>query len=238
MANISFFSRLGNLFKGFLSLFISGIEQEHPDIAYQNAIDSMIEKYEQLKNATAAIIRRRQDIEARLETTQNEYAKTSADLDAAVSTGQDDLSLLLIPKKDELEKALADQKAELAQASKDASNAKNSLLEVKSEIEKLKAEKDRMLAQMASAQARVKIQNQLEGLSVDAEVKALDNVREHIKNTVAKANLGDELKESDLDTRIANLRKAGETQTSQTKLDALKKAYAEKQTADPAQKTL
>ena len=49
----------------------------------------------------------------------------------------------------------------------DASNAKNSLLEVKSEIEKLKAEKDRMLAQMASAQARVKIQNQLEGLSVD-----------------------------------------------------------------------
>jgi len=236
MANISFFSRLGNLFKGFLSLFISGLEKDHPDIAYQNAIDSMIEKYEQLKNATAAIIRRRQDIEARLEATQNDYARTSADLDAAVSTGQDDLSLLLIPKKDELEKSLADLKAELAQASKDATNAKNSLLEVKSEIEKLKAEKDRMLAQMASAQARVKIQNQLEGLSVDAEVKALDNVREHIKNTVAKANLGDELKESDLDTRIANLRKAGETQTAQTKLDALKKAYAEKQAG--AQKTL
>ena len=236
MANISFFSRLGNLFKGFLSLFISGLEKDHPDIAYQNAIDSMIEKYEQLKNATAAIIRRRQDIEARLEATQNDYARTSADLDAAVSTGQDDLSLLLIPKKDELEKSLADLKAELAQASKDATNAKNSLLEVKSEIEKLKAEKDRMLAQMASAQARVKIQNQLEGLSVDAEVKALDNVREHIKNTVAKANLGDELKESDLDTRIANLRKAGETQTAQTKLDALKKAYSEKQAG--AQKTL
>ena len=236
MANISFFARLGNLFKGFLSLFISDIEKEHPDIAYQNAIDSMIEKYEQLKNATAAIIRRRQDIEARLEQTQNDYNRTSADLDAAVSTGQDDLSLLLIPKKDELEKALADLKGELAQASKDATNAKNSLLEVKSEIEKLKAEKDRMLAQMASAQARVKIQNQLEGLSVDAEVKALDNVREHIKNTVAKANLGDELKESDLDTRIANLRKAGETQTAQTKLDALKKAYAEKQAG--AQKTL
>ena len=236
MANISFFSRLGNLFKGFLSLFISGLEKEHPDIAYQNAIDSMIEKYEQLKNATAAIIRRRQDIESRLEATQNEYARTSADLDAAVGTGQDDLSLLLIPKKDELEKSLNDLKAELAQASKDASNAKNSLLEVKSEIEKLKAEKDRMLAQMASAQARVKIQNQLEGLSVDAEVKALDNVREHIKNTVAKANLGDELKESDLDTRIANLRKAGEVQTSQTKLDAMKKAYAEKQAA--AQKSM
>ena len=64
----------------------------------------------------------------------------------------------------------------------------------------------------------------------------LDNVREHIKNTVAKANLGDELKESDLDTRIASLRKVGETQSAQAKLDSLKKAYAEKQAG--AQKTL
>jgi phage shock protein A len=236
MANISFFARLGNLFKGFLSLFISDLEKDHPEIAYQNAIDSMIEKYEQLKNATAAIIRRRQDIEARLDTTQKDYARTSADLDAAVASGQDDLSLLLIPKKEELEQALTDLKGELTQASKDATTAKDSLMQVKGEIEKLKAEKDRMLAQMASAQARVKIQNQLDGLSVDAEVKALDNVREHIKNTVAKANLGDELKESDLDTRIANLRKSGEAQTAAVKLDALKKAYAEKQAG--AQKTL
>ena len=49
-----------------------------------------------------------------------------------------------------------------------------------------------MLAKMASAQARIRINEQLEGLSVDAEVKALDNVREHIKNTIAEANLGSE----------------------------------------------
>ena len=47
-----------------------------------------------------------------------------------------------------------------------------------------------MLAKMQSAQARLRIQEQLDGLSVDADVKALDNVREHIKNTIAEANLG------------------------------------------------
>ena len=47
-----------------------------------------------------------------------------------------------------------------------------------------------MLAKMQSAQARIRIQEQLDGLSVDADVKALDNVREHIKNTIAEANLG------------------------------------------------
>ena len=63
-----------------------------------------------------------------------------------------------------------------------------------------------MLAKMQSAQARIRVQEQLDGLSVDAEVKALDNVREHIKTTIAEANLGKELSESSLDSRLASLR--------------------------------
>ena len=56
------FKRLANLWKGFLSLWISDIEKEHPEIAYENAINSMVEKYSKLKTATAGIIRRREDI--------------------------------------------------------------------------------------------------------------------------------------------------------------------------------
>ena len=32
-------SRLGNLWRGFLRLWISDVEKEHPEIAYENAID-------------------------------------------------------------------------------------------------------------------------------------------------------------------------------------------------------
>ncbi len=224
MASVNFFSRIYNLWRGFLSLWISDVEKEHPEIAYQNAIDSMIEKYDKLKDATAAIIRRRQDLENRTQKTQTELAQISADLDAAVASGQDDLALLLIPKKDALEAALNEIRAEFAQAEKDANSAKDSLIQVKNEIGKLKAEKDRMLAQMQSAEARVKIQSQLEGLSVDAEVRALDGVREHIKNTVAKANLGEELNNSDLDVRLKKLRETSGDAAARAKLDALKKA--------------
>ena len=42
---MGFFSRVGNLWKGFLSLWIADIEKDHPEIAYDNAINSMIEKY-------------------------------------------------------------------------------------------------------------------------------------------------------------------------------------------------
>src|SRR5438874_8851490 len=99
-----FFSRLANLWKGFVSLWISDIEKEHPEIAYENAINSMIEKYSQLKKATAAIIRRREEISERLGIQTKELAQVTADLNVAIETNQDDLSVVLIQKKNMLEK--------------------------------------------------------------------------------------------------------------------------------------
>ena len=37
MAEINFFSRLANLWRGFISLWISDVEKHHPEIAYENA---------------------------------------------------------------------------------------------------------------------------------------------------------------------------------------------------------
>ena len=230
MAEGGFFSRLANLWRGFLSLWISGIEQKHPEIAYENAINSMVVKYTQLKKATAAIIRRREDVTSRLEKARKELAQVERDLETAVSTDQKDLGVVLIQKKSSLATEIAELEAELGQAVKDAETAKASLVQVQAEIGKLKAEKDRMLAKMASAQARIKIQEQLDGLSVDAEVKALDNVREHIKNTVSEAKLGDELKESDLDTRLAKLRASSGEVTANDEWEKLKAAKTQKAT--------
>jgi phage shock protein A len=90
---------------------------------------------------------------------------------------------------------------------------------------------------MQSAQARLRIQDQLEGLSLDAEVKALDTVREHIKNTIAQANLGDELSSSSLDSRLAALKsQTGDVQAKQQLADLKAKRAA--QQAATGQKTL
>jgi phage shock protein A len=226
MAEINLISRLANLWQGFVSLWLTDVEKRHPEIAYQNAIDSMIAKYDKLKSATAAILRRREDISARLEAVKKELEAVNADLNTALATGQDDLGVVLIQKKNALDSSLKELSAEMEQARTDADDAKGSLIQVKNEIQKLKDEKDRMLAQMQSAQARVKIQSQLEGLSVDAEVRALDNVREHIKNTVAQAKMGQELRDSDLDVQLAKLRQSSGAVTARQQLDELKRARA------------
>jgi phage shock protein A len=234
MAGSGFFGRLSNLFKGFLSLWIADVEKEHPEIAYENAINGMVEKYGKLKRATAAIIRRRDEIQERLDTQSKELSQVDADLDVAVQTAKDDLALILIQKKNILEKEVADLRSEITAAAGDAESAKSALLQVQVEIKKLKAEKDTMLAKMESAQARVRIQEQLDGLSVDAEVKALDNVRTHIKNTIAQANLGKELAESSLDQRLAALRAQSGDVTARSQLEEMKVKLAAKK----AQKTM
>lgn len=216
MADVGFFKRLGNLWKGFLSLWISDVEKEHPEIAYENAINSMVEKYTKLKSATAAIIRRREDVSERFQKATKELAQTEAELGVAMDTSQDDVALILLQKKNQLTTEVADLKTDMEAAQRDADSAKASLISVQGEIRKLQAERDSMLAKMHSAEARLKIQGQLDGLSVDAEVKALENVREHIKNTIAEANLGKELSESSLDSKLAAVRsQVGEVQAKQ-----------------------
>jgi len=223
--------RLANLWRGFLSLWISDIEKEHPEIAYENAINSMVEKYSKLKHATAAIIRRREELDERFKRANAELQQTEAELDTAVSTNQDDLAVILIQKKNELTTEVAELKAEMDSARADADSAKSSLLSVQSEIRKLQSERDSMLAKMQSAQARIKVQEQLDGLSVDAEVKALDNVRQHIKTTIAEANLGKELSESSLDSRLAALRAQTGDVTARQQLAELKAKKAAQQNA-------
>ncbi len=236
MANVGFFGRLGNLWRGFISLWISDVEKKHPEIAYENAINSMVEKYTQLKRATAAIIRRRDDVSGRLAERRAELTQIEADLTTAVETNQQDLGLVLVQKQKSLQETVAGLTAELEQAVGDADSAKSSLLQVQSEIHKLKAEKDNMLAKMASAQARIRVQEQLDGISIEAEVKALDNVRTHIKDTIAHANLGKELGESDLDAKLKKLRQQTGDVTAKSEWERLRNAAAAKQAA--AKKTM
>ena len=89
--SLNIFSRFANLVRGFMSLFVSGIEQQHPEIAYENAINTMVEKYNKLKNATAGLIRLREDAADRLQKAQAQQHELTAMLEQAMAEGQDDI---------------------------------------------------------------------------------------------------------------------------------------------------
>ena len=186
----------------------------------------MTEKYSKLKQASGRIIARRLELEDRLQSAKAELDKVSAQLNAALATNQDDLALVLIQKKNALDEDSKSLEADFVEADKDAEEAKGQLLDIKAEIDRLKAEKDRMIAKFQSAEARLHIQESLDGLSIDAEVQALAGVRDHIKGRVAEAKLGAELRQSDLDVRLKSLSRNAGTVTARAQLEQMKKARA------------
>ncbi len=227
--------RLWNLISGFFSLFVAKVEAEHPEIVYQNSIDSLTRKAVQLRDAAASIIRRRDEIEDRYETKTREQKEIDAQIQVAVTQGDEQVGTLLLEKKEALDQEVADLNVEFEQARKDADDVKGALLKIQGERNKLVAEKDRMTAKLASADARIKVQEQLDGLSLDSDVKALDNVRTHIKNRVAAANLGKELGESSLDARLEKIKAQTGSVQAQSKFNQLRQQHLQAQGQQGAQ---
>ena len=153
------------------------LEEKNPEIAYENAINNMTEKYSKLKSAAAGLIKNRAKLEARIKRTESQLEELKLQIEVAVDKGDDEVAVVLLEQEEELNSTLATDRADLTQAATDAEKAKDSLNNLKSEIEKLKREKDKMVAKIKDAEARKHIQEQLDGLSVDDEVKALENVR-------------------------------------------------------------
>lgn len=217
--------RLWNLITGFFGLFVSKVEQEHPEIVYQNSIDALTKNAVKLRGAAAAIIRRRDEIEDRYETKTREAKEVEAQLAVAVQNGDEEIGTVLVEKKDVLDVEIAELQRDMEQARTDANDVKTALLKIQSEREKLIAEKDRMVGKLQSAEARIKIQEQLDGLSLDSDVKALDNVRTHIKNRIAEADLGKELSESSLDARLEKLKSQVGSVQAQNKFQQMRQQH-------------
>ncbi len=231
---MGFFERIGNLISGFFSNIMGTAEKSNPEVVYEAAINERIKRHAELKKAVSGIVYLRNKLESEREQKTKELADVNAQLPVAIESGDDEVALLLLQKKSELEKALLEVTAGLEKVSAQAEDAKEGLMAFAGEIQKLKRERDEMLAKKATAEARIKIQASLDGLSTDADIKALENVREHISKLHAEADVGQELKDSSLDTRLKAIKaKTGDSQ-ARSQLDELKRLHAAKAASSAA----
>ncbi len=228
---MAFFASVANLWNGFWSLFISNVEKQNPDVVYQAAIDERLRQYGDLKKAVTDIVYLRNKTSGELEAREKELAELLPQIPVAVESGDDEVALVLLQRKDELEKRIADGRAELEKIVTQAESAKQSLVSFQGSIEKLKRERDEMLAKKATADAQIKIQETLAGLSPDADIRALDNVREAIHKRQAAADIGAEIKNDSLDAKLENIRKQTGSATARAKLDEMKKQMAAQKAA-------
>lgn len=228
---MGFFDRLANIWRGFLSLWISDIESRNPEAVYEAAIDERVRKHRDLKKAVSGIVYLRNKLSTELEQKEKALKEVMTQIPIAVEEGEDEVALVLIQKKDELTGHIEGLSAELSKVSDQAEEAKRGLISFQSEIEKLKREKDEMLAKKANAEARIQIQETLDGLSTDADIKALDGVREHIDKLQAEADIGSEIQGDSLDAKLAKIREKAADSSAKAQLDEMKKQMAARRAA-------
>jgi len=195
-------SRFAYLVRAMVGSWLRRSERRNPAAVYEQAIEDRTRQYRELKEAVAGILYMRNKLEAEIHERRIELARVEGDVRSAVGRGQDDLSLSLIEHKQRLGEELERAERELDTVRREADEAKGNLLRFREELRSLAREKGRMLATLANAVARRRLSEALEGLSVDADVRALEEVREQIARVATEGQLDRELTGADDEMRV------------------------------------
>jgi phage shock protein A len=217
-------SRLRSLVRGLFGTWVRDREHDSPEVVYEQAIGERVRQYRELKSAVAGILFMRNKLETEITERRVEIARMHDDVRRAVRNGRDEISLPLISQKQALFEELERAEEELAGVRGQAEEAKANLVRFREEIRSLVREKGRMLATLANAKARRRLQVAIEGLSVDAEMDALESVREHITRVAMETDLTKELGEEGegLRHRLREFRDEARRESARTELEQLK----------------
>jgi len=220
----SMFARMRSLFRGLFGSWVRDQEQQKPEVIYEQAIAERVRQYRELKDAVAGILYMRNKLENEIAERRAEIARLHDDVRRTVRRGEEEASLSLIAHKQALFEDLERAEQELDQVRSQADEAKTNLVRFREEIRSLVREKGRMLATLANARARRRLQAAIEGLSVDAEMDALENVRDHISRMVMQSEVNQELGEEGdaFRTKLRGFRDEARRESARSELESLK----------------
>jgi DNA-binding response OmpR family regulator/phage shock protein A len=218
-----FIARLRSLMSGIFQRWVREREHESPEVVYEQAIGERVRQYRELKSAVAGILYLRAKLESEISDRRAEIARLHDDARRAVRRSQDDVSLTLIAQKQQLFEELERAEDELKTVREQAEEAKGNLVLYREEIRSLVREKGRMLATLANAKARRRLQVAIEGLSTDAELDALEGVREYVTRLTMEGDVDKELGDTGLRGRLREFRDEARMQSAQSELEQLKK---------------
>ena len=218
-------ARFGHVLRTRFGGWLRRSERRNPAAVYEQAIEDRTQQYRDLKEAVAGILYMRNKLEAEIGERRLEIARLHDDVRGAIRRGHDELSLSLIEDKQRLLDDLERAESELDGVRREAEEAKTNLVRFREEIRSLSREKGRMLATLANANARRRLNEALEGLSVDADMRALEGVREHIARVATEGQLDRELSGADegLRKRLRAIRDDARHEAARRELEELKR---------------
>lgn len=216
--------RVRNFLSAWLTGWVRDREQQNPREIYEQAIHGRLRRYAELKEAVAGILYLRNKLEAEIRDRHAEIGRLSADAERAVKRSDESLAVAIVTHRHELVEDLARAEQELEGLRNEADAAKENLLHFREEIRTLEREKGRALAVWASARMRRQVRAAIDGISVDADVRALEGVREHVAKLSTEAHLDGELaRGTELRTRLAEIRGEARHEAARREVEEIKR---------------
>jgi phage shock protein A len=219
-----FLSRLINLVRGKLSEWMAGRERRDPAAVYEAAIAERQRQYGKLREAAASILYMRNKLGRQLAQARTDLEDTGIQLSLAVDRDDDEAALFLIGRKERLSEDVERIRTELEALTREAEAAKQNLTAFQADIQRLRDEKARNLARLANAEARLRLQNAIAGLTPDADIAALEGVREYVERTVSSLATELESGDANLDARLGRIRADQASQAARAQLAELKRS--------------
>ena len=219
---MNLFNRIVNLISGFFNSLLGGIEKSNPELVYEQAIDNKITQHNKLRKAVASLTMMRNKTLNSLEEERSKLEEINLYLESSLSENDDENSVMLLEQKNETEDRLLILEKEFSIIDEQTNDAMQSLASHREEIDKLKREKSFKLAQHKAAELKNQAFEQINGISEDADSKAIENIREEIDSEVAKANLNSEMNKNSYSFKMKALKTNSSKLKAQKQLEALK----------------
>lgn len=218
-----FLSRLSNLIRGTLRDWMGRRERRNPAAVYESAIEARLEQYAKLRESAAGVLYMRGKLAGEVELKSNALRSLNRQIEVAVDRDEDDVAVALIAQRQALKVEVDRVTKELKELNLEAETAKKNLVAFQSDVARLREEKVHAMARLANAQARLRLQETIKGLTPDADIQALEEVRAHIDRLSAEVQVSKEVADSELAERIQHVREAEADAAARAELDELKR---------------
>ena len=217
-------SRIRNLVEGAFGQWLKRREHQNPGAVYEAAIQARTRQYGKLREAAAGVIYMRGKLTDDLQRRRGELDAIQRELGAAADRDDDELALALIGRRNHLQAEVDRLAQEVREVADEAEAAKRNLVAFQGEIGRLRDEKVRMIAKWANARARRRFQQTLDGFAPDADIRALEEVRDHIRRLTGELDVERELGDAGLDERADAARREQEQAAAQAELARIKQS--------------
>lgn len=233
------FNRLGTLIRGFLSLFISGIERSNPAAlieAEKENLRSQIARFNDNLASHAGFVERLMRQVRNLEQQEKELtARVTANIKAGNRAVAGQIALQLQTVKTQLEENRSQLVASEETYKKLLKTRDVAVTEAQAKIEKLK----RLMSETEMAEAQAELQEMAKGMitQIGGSGDTLNRVEEYLNERRDKAAGKARVAASSIDTKDVELKEAEQVALAEQALSEFEMAYGIKGTSKPEVKS-